>query len=204
MIAPKKVALPDGRQLAYAQYGLENGSPVMYHHGWPSSRLEAALMADAATQAGVCLIALDRPGMGHSDVHPHRTLLDWPADLTAVADALQLDQFPILGVSGGGPYVAACAYKIPERLSGATIVAGLSPLSHPQTKVGMRTMTRLLLTMGKTAPWLLKILLGVMKKSMQYPKILKRMLKDLPEVDKAIIDGLQAELLLEIMILVSL
>jgi len=27
-----------------------------------------------------------------------------------------IDRFSILGVSGGGPYAAACAYKIPHRL----------------------------------------------------------------------------------------
>ena len=35
--------LPDGRRLAYQQFGAADGFPAFYFHGTPSSRLEALL-----------------------------------------------------------------------------------------------------------------------------------------------------------------
>ena len=46
-------------------------------------------------------------------------------DVVALANALGLERFAILGGSGGGPYAAACAAKIPERLRAAVIVSGV-------------------------------------------------------------------------------
>lgn len=190
----EQVTLRDGRKLAFTEYGVQReGSPIFYHHGWPSSRLEAGFHENAATRSEARLIAVDRPGVGQSDIKPRRTLLDWPDDLCELADQLGIDQFYVLGASGGGPYVAACAYKSPQRLLGAAIVAGLSPMTDPRTKDGMRRMNRILLPMGKYAPWLLGLGLKMMQSSLQNPKSLERMLSDLPDVDKALITGEAAD-----------
>ena len=183
----QQITLKDGRKLAFSTYGAGNdGKPIFYFHGWPSSRLEGANYAEVAAKLDGRLIAIDRPGIGQSDLKPNRTLLDWPDDISELADQLGIDKFYVMGASGGGPYVAACAYKIPDRLLGATIIAGLSPMSHPNTKDGMRRMNRLILPMGKSAPWLLGLILRMMRSSFRNPKGLERMLKDLPDVDKAL------------------
>lgn len=118
------IALPDGRRLGYACYGDADGPPVVYLHGYPSSRLEPGLMPPLR---GVRLIAPDRPGYGLSDARPGRTLLDWPADVAALLDALGLDRVALVGMSGGGPYAAACAYAIPDRLTATALVCPLGP-----------------------------------------------------------------------------
>jgi pimeloyl-ACP methyl ester carboxylesterase len=64
---------------------------------------------------------VDRPGIGGSDVLPRRTLADWPNDVVELADRLGIDEFGVVGWSGGGPYAAACAARIPERLTGAGV-----------------------------------------------------------------------------------
>jgi pimeloyl-ACP methyl ester carboxylesterase len=66
--------------------------------------------------------------MGLSDYKKDRTILDWPDDVVELADALGIDKFPIEGISGGGPYAAACAYKIPDRLTACGIISGLGPM----------------------------------------------------------------------------
>ena len=119
------VCLAGGRRLGYAQYGDPHGRPLLYFHG--ISRLEARAFHDAANSLGIRIIAIDRPGMGLSDYARGRRLLDWPGDVLAVAEALGLDRFAVVGVSAGGPYAACCAYAIPERLSGVGIVGGLAP-----------------------------------------------------------------------------
>jgi pimeloyl-ACP methyl ester carboxylesterase len=183
------VVLSDGRKLAYEQFGAENGVPVIYNHGWPSSRLECRHLVPIAEKTGVKLISVDRPGMGGSDFQPNRALLDWPNDISQLADHLCLDKFHILGVSGGGPYVSVCAYKIPERLLGAAIIAGVTPMTNPRTKHGMRMMNRILLNVGKPAPWLLNWFMKYMQNVANDTEKLKRALSDLPEVDKQVMTG---------------
>jgi len=81
----------------------------------------------AAKELGIRIIAMDRPGFGLSEFQKNRTLLDWPEDVVELADQLGIKKFAVMGVSGGGPYAAACAYRIPERLTKVGIVVGLAP-----------------------------------------------------------------------------
>jgi pimeloyl-ACP methyl ester carboxylesterase len=78
----------------------------------PGSRLEAGLLAAPAGQLGIRLIGVDRPGLGVSTYQPRRRLLDWPRDITALADHLALHWLAVLGLSGGGSYALACARSI--------------------------------------------------------------------------------------------
>ena len=121
----KVIHLHDDRALGYAEYGDSQGKTLFYFHGHPGSRFEARFLADAAMQAGMRLIGIDRPGMGLSSYKTGRHILDWPNDVLELADSLQIDHFAVVGFSGGGPYAAACAYKIPERLTTCGIVSGV-------------------------------------------------------------------------------
>ena len=128
MTEPLILKLKGGGVLAYATYGSCDGSPVFHFHGHPGSRLEGRLADEAARRHKIRLIAIDRPGMGHSSYQPRRALLDWPAMVLELANFLNLEQFAVQGVSGGGPYALACAYQIPERLSACGVLAGLGPV----------------------------------------------------------------------------
>lgn len=129
----QQIKLQDGRMLGYAEYGDPEGVPAFYFHGFPGSRLDYLLTdgGETATETNARIIAVDRPGMGLSDFKPGRQLPDWPDDVTELAQALQLDRFAVLGISGGGPYAAACAHKIPERLTATGIVCGMGPSDAP-------------------------------------------------------------------------
>jgi pimeloyl-ACP methyl ester carboxylesterase len=117
--------LPDGRRLAYAEFGAQQGVPVIYLHGTPGSRLEPSIIGDdVLAAAGLRLIAFDRPGLGGSDFLPGRTIRDIAKDVAQLAAHLGLDGFSVLGVSGGGPYAAACAAELPDRIKSAVIVSG--------------------------------------------------------------------------------
>ncbi len=125
--ANQQIKLRDGRSLGYAEYGTPVGKPVFYFHGFPSSRLDWPLFdTDAiAARLNARIIAADRPGYGLSDFKRGRKILDWPDDVVELADALQIDRFAVLGISGGGPYAEACSFKIPQRLSATAIVCGM-------------------------------------------------------------------------------
>ena len=121
------ITLRDGRKLGYAAYGDPAGAPAFYFHGTPGSRLEAALLDDAARTHGVRLIGVDRPGFGRSDFKKKRQIRDWPDDVAELADALGIERFAVVGLSGGGPHVAACALALKPRLTAAAIVSGAGP-----------------------------------------------------------------------------
>ena len=148
----RQIALRNGRILGIAEYGDPHGRPLFYFHGFPASRLEAALTDEAAARLSIRIIAPDRPGIGLSDYQPGRLIGDWPADVTELADALGLGRFAVLGVSGGGPYALACAEKIPERLSAVGIVGGLGPVDTEGAMQGMSALSRFNLLLFRRAP----------------------------------------------------
>ena len=121
----RTIKLKDGRTLGYIDIGNKEATPIFHFHGYPGSRLEALLLADRDIINSIRIISVERPGMGLSDFKKGRTLLDWPDDVVELADALKIDKFAVEGISGGGPYAAACAYKIPERLISCGIISGL-------------------------------------------------------------------------------
>ncbi|HSG42179.1 MAG TPA: alpha/beta hydrolase [Anaerolineales bacterium] len=119
------LTLPDGRKLAYAEFGKPDGHPVLYCHSTPGSRLDPLLFGDENfSRFGLRVIAPDRPGMGESDFQTNRGFSDWPKDVIALTEALGINQFSVFGVSGGGGYAAVCAAKISEKLSKVVIAGG--------------------------------------------------------------------------------
>ena len=93
--------------------------------------LEGRLLDEAARLQDVRLIAVDRPGYGSSDFKKDRRITDWPDDVADLADALEIDRFGVVGLSGGGPHAQACAAAMPERVTTAVIVSGAgSPEAH--------------------------------------------------------------------------
>lgn len=135
----QRCTLPDGRTLGYAEFGDPAGLPCFFFHGIPGSRYSARLVDGIARAATTRVIGVDRPGMGLSTYQSGRTFLDWPADIAALADRLGLNRFAVVGMSGGGAYVAACAWAMPERLTAAGLLSGMGPLD---TRPLVRAFTR--------------------------------------------------------------
>jgi pimeloyl-ACP methyl ester carboxylesterase len=76
---------------------------------------------------GVRLITFDRPGYGGSDRQKFRRVANVVDDVLAIADALGVRQFAVLGRSGGGPHALACAALLPDRVTRAGILVSLAP-----------------------------------------------------------------------------
>jgi pimeloyl-ACP methyl ester carboxylesterase len=150
----QEITLRDGRRLGFAELGSSTGAPLLYFHGWPSSRLEACAMGKSIDELDLHVIAPDRPGYGLSDFKKERSIADWAGDVSELADHLGWGCLTILGISGGGPYAAACAAKIPERLSQVLLVCSMGPTDSPEATKGMVSVNRWLLSFARTAPWL--------------------------------------------------
>jgi len=152
------INLPDGRRLGFAEYGDRQGKPVFYFHGFPGSRLEAKLADGISRESKVRFIGIDRPGYGHSSFKPGRNFISWADDVAELADALEINRFSILGVSGGGPYAAACAFKIPDRLDAVGIICGMGPVDVPGLKEDMPWMYRQGLRLAGCLPGITSVL----------------------------------------------
>lgn len=120
------VERPDGRRLhAYDTGG--DGLVVVWHHGTPNIGLPPAPLFPAADRLGIRWVSYDRPGYGGSTPRPGRDVASAAGDVAAVADALGVDRFAVLGHSGGAAHALACAALLPERVLTAAAVSGLAP-----------------------------------------------------------------------------
>ncbi|MFJ2766806.1 alpha/beta fold hydrolase [Streptomyces sp. NPDC087300] len=68
-------------------------------------------------------------GQGRPDVRgrPGRNVASAAEEVSAVADALGIGGFAVMGHSGGGPHALACGALLPERVVGVVGVSGLAP-----------------------------------------------------------------------------
>ena len=156
------VRLPDGRRVAIASHGDPLGRPLFLFHGIPVSRLGHEFTDAPAKERGVRVLCPDRPGIGLSDPKPGRTIHSYPNDVAAVADALGLERFAVLGLSGGGPYALACGAKLPERVTAVGVMAGVGPLDRPGAREGLTGTDLRLLDLSSRRPFLARTMLGVM------------------------------------------
>ncbi|MEI6352192.1 MAG: alpha/beta hydrolase [Verrucomicrobiota bacterium] len=154
--------LSDGRRLGYRAVGPPEGLPLFYFHGFPGARTEADLLCSEDDCPGWRVFALDRPGIGLSDFSPGRTLRDWPKDVEEFANAMGITRFSVVGVSGGGPYAAVCAWALPLRVRAAGIVCGLGPVDDHEGTLGMRTLNRKTLHVLRRLPGLTRPAFGSM------------------------------------------
>jgi len=131
------VALRDGRRLGFAEYGPSTGRPVLWFHGTPGARRQIPPDARvAAVQRNVRLIAIERPGVGSSTRHLYGSLLDWARDVEDFAARFELERFAIVGLSGGGPYVLACAAWMPDRVVAGAVLGGVAPTDGNEASPG--------------------------------------------------------------------
>lgn len=129
--------LPDGRSLGYSDFGPADGVPVLWCHGGPGSRMEAASLAATATELGQRIIGFDRPGYGLSTPRPGRSIEACVPDTLALADHLGLDTFYIVGVSTGGAYALSTAAIAPNRVLGVVACCALTDMRDEEAKAKM-------------------------------------------------------------------
>jgi pimeloyl-ACP methyl ester carboxylesterase len=81
----------------------------------------------AAARRGIRWVSFDRPGYGRSTPNPGRDVASAAADLSSIADALDITRFAVMGHSGGGPHALACGALLPERVLAVVCVSGRAP-----------------------------------------------------------------------------
>lgn len=126
-MALRRIPLADGRTLALDDVGDPDGVPLLYLHGTPDSRHARHPDDRLAGEAGIRLLAVDRPGAGDSDLDPAGTPTSLGHDLAQALDALDLGRAALLGWSSGGLAALGAATVLGGRVDPVVLVATLPP-----------------------------------------------------------------------------
>jgi pimeloyl-ACP methyl ester carboxylesterase len=124
-----RITLPDGRHIGFATWGAEDGEPVLALHGTPGSRLKFSVAHGFACELGLRIIAPDRWDFGLTSRPARLSLAAFADDMRALADALRLERFSVIGFSGGGPYAAAVAARLGARIPALALVSPVGPIA---------------------------------------------------------------------------
>jgi pimeloyl-ACP methyl ester carboxylesterase len=136
MVTSQTLTLADGRIVGYADYGPSDGIPVIWCHGGPGSRFAPPQLKDAGAE-GLRIIGIDRPGYGLSTPKPGRMIGEWVHDALAVADALDIGKFFIIGASTGGAYALAVGAHVPQRVLGVIAICAMTDMRFGLAKAQM-------------------------------------------------------------------
>jgi len=156
MSSETSVQLPDGAVVVFEEFGDPNGMPVIFCHGWPSSRTMAGLTDEPARDLGIRIISPDRPGISGSSLQPDRKLTDWPRVVEQILRHLGIGEFRMLAISGGAPYAYATAVAMPQRVRAIAIAGGAPPMAELVDAKGLLPLYRWMLTLYRTRPRLLR------------------------------------------------
>ena len=147
------IRLGDGRELGYAEWGSAASDTVVFDfHGGPGCRLSISGDVEVIARSGVRWITVDRPGLGLSWPQPGRTVADFAADVEELADHLGIDRFRVVGWSMGGPYAAAVAARLPQRVVSATLLAP-APVYLTASDGAERTGKAFAWVLARDDPW---------------------------------------------------
>lgn len=152
----RSISLSDGRQLGFIDYGDPDGLPIFLLHGTPGSRVFGLENEPLIGEENLRIVTPERPGYGLSSPLEKRSISAYSSDIEELADFLHIKKFHVGGVSGGGPYVLACASNLPNRVLSATLIASASPMETEGFFRGMSIGNKCAFLLSKYVPWLLK------------------------------------------------
>src|SRR5215212_1512159 len=130
MVTETDLELGGGRTLHAYDAGADDADgklAVFWHHGSPNIGAPPEPLFSVADRLGIRWVSYDRPGYGGSTPRPDRDVASAAGDTSAVADALSIDRFALMGHSGGGSHALACTALLQERVLGVVVVAGMAP-----------------------------------------------------------------------------
>ncbi|UNB54024.1 alpha/beta fold hydrolase [Mycolicibacterium sp. YH-1] len=122
-----------GVRFHVTEAGDPDGRPVIALHGWPQHHWAYRDLL-GNPPPGLRIIAPDLPGYGWSGPAPHRWYKEEIAtDVLALADAMGLDHFLLLGHDWGGFVGYRMVLAAPERIDGYLVLNMAHPWQSPRT-----------------------------------------------------------------------
>ncbi|MDX5367573.1 MAG: alpha/beta fold hydrolase [Alphaproteobacteria bacterium] len=182
------IALPDCRHIALREFGRPDGFPVFILHPLVQSSLMRPQEARIAGKCGVRLISVERPGIGMSTLHPAGNYVSFSADLAAVADALGIGRFAILGWASGAPYALTAASVLGDRV---TRLALATPRLGFRSDLEPTTQARRFFGGLRRHPWLFEAVFSIMrsKRSRRFFRPMIRNFLETSEPDRLLFEN---------------
>ena len=125
-----KITVRDGADIYFKDWGPKHAKPIVFHHGWPLSADDWDNQLLFFLTAGYRVIAHDRRGHGRSSQTFDGNEMDtYAADVSALADALDLKGAIHVGHSTGGGEVARYVARAkPGRVAKAVLIGAVAPV----------------------------------------------------------------------------
>jgi pimeloyl-ACP methyl ester carboxylesterase len=141
---------PDGRVVAWCEWGPVDGVPLLRVPGTPGSRHSMRADRTPWAERGLRVVTTERPGFGASTRLPGRGFAEPADDLAAVLDALEIERAHVIGGSGSAPHQLCLAARHPERVVAMSIVVGGAPPTPEEVarEVGINRLAYELITSG--------------------------------------------------------
>ena len=122
--------LPDGRAMAWAEYGSARGLPCLLIPDTASSRLAPGwLLHDSALPAVIRMLAIDRPGIGVSDPIGLGGGEQPAEDLRRMVETLAVGRVAVIGIGQGADDAFAFAARYPALVTSVSAVSVRLPRS---------------------------------------------------------------------------
>ena len=118
---------PDGRVVAWSEFGDQDGVPLLRVPGTPGCRYSLRADRTPWTQRHLRVITTERPGFGASSRLPGRRFREPADDIAAILDQLDLPAVHVIGASGSSPHQLALASRHPDRVRAMTVLVGAAP-----------------------------------------------------------------------------
>lgn len=125
------IQLPDGRTLAYREFGPADGSPLIFLPGAGCGRLMRFGDDSLLAASGVRLISVDRPGLGSSTADADKSLRSVASDLAHLIAAVSDQPVGVIANSQGAPFGLALARH--EQVRSLVLASPIDDLGHPPT-----------------------------------------------------------------------
>lgn len=125
----RTMELANGKTVGYLDVGPKDGPAVVFIGGAGTSVYIFAVtefMRSLREQLGLRIVAVERDGFGLTDFTPDWTYDAYAGEVEKVLAALDVDTFALAAISGGGPYAAAVAASMPERVRSIHLMAALT------------------------------------------------------------------------------
>jgi pimeloyl-ACP methyl ester carboxylesterase len=131
-VRERRLERPDGRTVAFTEWGDPSGTPLLRVPGTPGCRHNVRADRSGWAERGLWAITTERPGFGASTRLPGRGFVEPADDLAAVLDEVGVERVHVIGGSGSAPHQLAFAARHPDRVRAMTITVGASPATDEE------------------------------------------------------------------------
>lgn len=138
-VRDRRLQRPDGRTVAFSEWGDRGGTPLLRVPGTPGCRYNMRADRSGWAARNLWAITTERPGFGASTRLEGRGFNEPADDLAAILDDVGIERVHVIGGSGSAPHQLAFAARHPDRVRAMTILVGAAPVTDEEavTMVGI-------------------------------------------------------------------